>query len=82
MIILITHTEFIDANLEQRPQYKGSFADDKITLHDAVMIDDPQRQEVLLNKVLTTYEQAHGEKLMGLSGSLFWIQNHHPIWKI
>ena len=51
-------TEFREEGLDQRTQFRGSFADDKITLHDAVMMDDPQGHEDLLNKVLATYEQA------------------------
>ena len=46
----------------QRPLYKGSMADEKITLHDAVMMDDPLEHEKTLNGVLTTYNNAHGRK--------------------
>lgn len=31
----------------QRPNYKGSFADNDITLHDAVMMDDPKKEKQL-----------------------------------
>ena len=58
---LSNYTEFIEAGLDQRPHIRGSLADDKITLHDAVMMDDPAGQEDLLNKILTTYQQAHSK---------------------
>ena len=51
--------EFIDAGHNQRPYNRGSLADPRITLHDPVILDDPPGQEDLLNKVLTTYQQAH-----------------------
>ena len=37
----------LNGNAYQRPNYKGNFADNEITLHDAVMMDDPNREEQL-----------------------------------
>ena len=55
----LLYIEFIDAGREQRPQIRESLADHMISLHDDVMIDDPPGQEDVLNRVLTTYQQAH-----------------------
>jgi hypothetical protein len=65
--------EFIDAGLDQRPHTRGSLADPKITLHDPIMMDDPPGQEDLLNKVFTTYQQAHCKP----SGGKEWGEESH-----
>ena len=47
---------------DQRPEFRGSFADSEITFHDEVMMDD-QKNEDKLNKIMETYEQAHSKNL-------------------
>ena len=50
---------------DQRPEFRGSFADSEITFHDEVMMDD-QKNEDKLNKIMETYEQAHSKNLHSL----------------
>lgn len=60
-LLLFLSLEFIqDRSEDQRPEYRGSFADKEITFHDPVMMDD-ERNETKLNKILETYEQAHSK---------------------
>lgn len=44
----------------QRPWGSGSMADDKITLHDAIMRDDSV-EEGKLDEILDKWEAAHGK---------------------
>ena len=69
-------TEFIAKDRDQRPQYRGSLADNTITFHDVVMMDDPSEHERLLDEVRTTYDLAQGTCIDKASSSVYLLLYH------
>lgn len=53
-------SDFLSTSVDQRPVFRTGMSDGSITLHDPIMIDDPELEDKL-DHVLRDYHHAHGK---------------------